>query len=249
VAEVVRRPGIELHHAGPVEFSMDRSTTVVSSETETGDAASTSALPPTARPVANRRATTIRAETDGPAVVPARPLPPASSHPTATTEAEEPVAVPTTPVAAASRRAAATAKPEEPQAPASSRTTKARTVTADIEETQSIPIRRTSEAAAADYLPESAPPSLVPTRRRLPPRDEETELLTSASGDQGRLETGPRQPAVRAAEPTGEPAIQVSIGTVEVRAVQPPEPSPRPQPAGPKLTLSDYLKQRNEARK
>jgi hypothetical protein len=47
------------------------------------------------------------------------------------------------------------------------------------------------------------------------------------------------------------PAIHVTIGRVEVRAVMPPPTPPRPAappPAAPKLSLEEYLKQRNGAR-
>ena len=45
-----------------------------------------------------------------------------------------------------------------------------------------------------------------------------------------------------------EPAIQVTIGRIDVRAVQPPPPArPRPgRPPTPQLTVDDYVKQRRE---
>jgi hypothetical protein len=45
-----------------------------------------------------------------------------------------------------------------------------------------------------------------------------------------------------------EPAIQVTIGRIDVRAVQPPPPArPRPgRPPAPQLTVDDYVKQRRE---
>jgi hypothetical protein len=42
------------------------------------------------------------------------------------------------------------------------------------------------------------------------------------------------------------PAVRVTIGRVEVRAVQPPAPPPPSAPRGPALSLDDYLKQRSE---
>jgi hypothetical protein len=46
-----------------------------------------------------------------------------------------------------------------------------------------------------------------------------------------------------------EPVVQVTIGRIEVRAVQPSPPSrlraPRPRP---KLSLSDYLRERDGGR-
>ena len=65
----------------------------------------------------------------------------------------------------------------------------------------------------------------------------------------GYLEQGPQEPRVAAPE-ASEPAIQVTIGRVDVRAITPPPPMPpvlRTAPArpGPKLSLDDYLKQHN----
>jgi hypothetical protein len=49
----------------------------------------------------------------------------------------------------------------------------------------------------------------------------------------------------------GPPTIRVSIGRIEVRAVQPPVPSRRsPQvPAAPRLSLDEYLRARNEGQR
>jgi hypothetical protein len=57
-------------------------------------------------------------------------------------------------------------------------------------------------------------------------------------------------PAVSHSSPAAEPAIRVSIGRVEVRAVFPPPPPRRTQTARPKpsLSLDEYLKQRNRGR-
>jgi hypothetical protein len=44
---------------------------------------------------------------------------------------------------------------------------------------------------------------------------------------------------------TSEPIIRVTIGRVEVRAVHPPVPMPKPvKPAPPRLSLEDYLRKR-----
>jgi hypothetical protein len=46
--------------------------------------------------------------------------------------------------------------------------------------------------------------------------------------------------------PDSRPVIHVTIGRVEVRAVQ-PQPAPqRPAPPRPKLTLEEYLRQRDK---
>ncbi len=55
-------------------------------------------------------------------------------------------------------------------------------------------------------------------------------------------------PAVSLLQPSPKepPAIHVSIGRVEVRAIMPPVAAPKPTPpSAPKLSLEDYLKQRN----
>jgi hypothetical protein len=53
-------------------------------------------------------------------------------------------------------------------------------------------------------------------------------------------------------DPSSPRAIHITIGRIEVRAVHPPpEPLPqqRPAPASPKISLDEYLKQRNGARR
>jgi hypothetical protein len=65
----------------------------------------------------------------------------------------------------------------------------------------------------------------------------------------GYLERGPQEPGVAALE-SSAPAIRVTIGRIEVRAITPPPPRPpaqRTTPArpGPELSLDDYLKQHN----
>jgi hypothetical protein len=64
----------------------------------------------------------------------------------------------------------------------------------------------------------------------------------------GHLERGPQEPRVAAPE-SSAPAIRVTIGRIEVRAITPPPvpPAQRTTPArpGPELSLDDYLKQHN----
>ena len=64
----------------------------------------------------------------------------------------------------------------------------------------------------------------------------------------GYLERGPQEPRVAAPE-SSEPAIRVTIGRIEVRAITPPPMPPAeritPAPPGPELSLDDYLKQHN----
>lgn len=47
--------------------------------------------------------------------------------------------------------------------------------------------------------------------------------------------------------PNSSPTIRVNIGRLEVRAITPPGPAPRPKraPAAPRLSLSEYLQQRS----
>lgn len=63
------------------------------------------------------------------------------------------------------------------------------------------------------------------------------------------VERGSQEPRAVGPEPS-EPAIRVSIGRIEVRAITPPPPTPpaqrtTPVRPGPALSLDDYLKQRN----
>jgi hypothetical protein len=52
-----------------------------------------------------------------------------------------------------------------------------------------------------------------------------------------------------AAPPAAEPTIRVTIGRIEVRATAPtPPPAPAARPAGPRLTLEEYLRRRSEGR-
>jgi hypothetical protein len=54
-------------------------------------------------------------------------------------------------------------------------------------------------------------------------------------------------PSVEQRSSTSAPIIQVTIGRVEVRAVQSPAPTPKPaKPAPPKLSLEDYLRERQK---
>ncbi len=56
-------------------------------------------------------------------------------------------------------------------------------------------------------------------------------------------------PSLEASEPS-ETVVQVSIGRIDVRAAQPAAPERRPaRPSGPRLTLTDYLKRREERRR
>jgi hypothetical protein len=77
--------------------------------------------------------------------------------------------------------------------------------------------------------------------------------VTVRSAQQPRQEharsTLPLTPAQREGSPRASaPAVHVTIGRVEVRAVMPPMATPKiASPATPKLSLEDYLKQRRSA--
>jgi hypothetical protein len=100
---------------------------------------------------------------------------------------------------------------------------------------ETLPPRPSPGAQASLDASEDAPPPVAPRMVR-PQLD-------------GYLERGPLEPRVAAPE-SSAPAIRVTIGRIEVRAITPPPPRPpaqRSTPArpGPELSLDDYLKQHN----
>lgn len=106
------------------------------------------------------------------------------------------------------------------------------------------------DAATEDWFPGAGSPfQPAPLPASLPERRE-----ASWSPPQGRREqqtTPGRYEPARPAAPLPPPTIRITIGRVEVRAVgpsktSPPAPAPSPRPA---LSLDEYLKQRNEARR
>jgi hypothetical protein len=58
------------------------------------------------------------------------------------------------------------------------------------------------------------------------------------------------QPAAQPLGADSAPTVEITIGRVEIRAVQPPAPTRRPaaERRGPSLSLEDYLKERNRGR-
>nr|MDQ3744997.1 hypothetical protein [Acidobacteriota bacterium] len=69
---------------------------------------------------------------------------------------------------------------------------------------------------------------------------------------------GPRRAAARPLPPRDDGAadtsaggvIRVTIGRIEVHAVTPPPPTPKPYaPPAPKLSLEEYLRQHNGGRR
>jgi len=78
-----------------------------------------------------------------------------------------------------------------------------------------------------------------------------------ASSTAGRVEVGsdlgprtaPDLGVRREAVPPARPTVQVSIGRIEVRAVRPPPAPPVPHaPVGPRVSLEEYLQERNGGR-
>lgn len=97
------------------------------------------------------------------------------------------------------------------------------------------------------------------SRRASPHRDDRPDVLASRRLPRTPANLPERhqsslvvQPILGELEaPERQPTIRITIGRVEVRAVQPPPTVPaRPTPnKAPALSLDDYLKQRNEARR
>jgi hypothetical protein len=83
-------------------------------------------------------------------------------------------------------------------------------------------------------------------RRPLVPRS----ALREESALPGLAVPSPRAPfAETGTAPAAEPVIRVTIGRIEVRAAAPaPPPAPAARPAGPRLSLEDYLRRRGEGR-
>jgi hypothetical protein len=88
----------------------------------------------------------------------------------------------------------------------------------------------------ATAVVESRWPAIVP---RLPEAAPWQDSTRTQSRDPG---------ATRLPSATPSPTIQVKIGRIEVRRVNPPAPPPArspSKPTGPTLSLADYLQQRN----
>jgi len=96
--------------------------------------------------------------------------------------------------------------------------------------------------AAAPTLIESAAPA-SPTTLLIAP------IAVPARGTRQPDSAAPTMPATTelAAEREQAPTIKITIGRVDVRAVMPAPPAPRPAPArrDPQLSLDDYLKRRS----
>jgi hypothetical protein len=122
------------------------------------------------------------------------------------------------------------------------------------------PARPTAPVARADEMrDDQAPPTAMPNapappQRRLPP-DAEPAAPRAVVPEILRRETAARaepqraQPAPQPHAAQTPPAIHVTIGRVEVRAVTPPgaRSAPQPKPVKPAMSLADYLEQRNRS--
>jgi hypothetical protein len=101
-----------------------------------------------------------------------------------------------------------------------------------------------ARSAPASSEPESAmPPAPAPL----------TKVLAPAHATIPRISPAPSSPE-RAGSANSVPSprpVHITIGRIEVRAVHPPpEPVPhRPAPAAPRISLEEYLKQRNGGRR
>ena len=88
-------------------------------------------------------------------------------------------------------------------------------------------------------------PDPGPASRGRPAATPVDEFEPSRRGERG-------QTAAAAMPPAPSPTIEITIGRVEVRAVQPPAPVVRPQPAAPaapRLSLEEYLRNQNGGRR
>jgi hypothetical protein len=122
------------------------------------------------------------------------------------------------------------------------------------------PVRSAAPVARADEIrdDEVPPPAIsdapAPPQRRLPPDAEPAapravvpKILHRETAAPAHAERAQPAPQPHAAQTP--PAIHVTIGRVEVRAVTPPaaRPAPQPKPVKPAMSLADYLEQRNRS--
>ena len=124
-------------------------------------------------------------------------------------------------------------------------------------------VMATGRVAAAD-LPARQPAPEVGAAGHLVPKVNESVAAHDAAPqhraaaranailhDPGSSPAGPPAPLTTAAlAEQARPIVQVTIGRIEVRAVSsPPAPQPEPAPAGPRVGLEDYLRERNGGRR
>jgi hypothetical protein len=87
----------------------------------------------------------------------------------------------------------------------------------------------------------------------LTPRTERLQTATVISGERGATTIRPAPPdrSAPASAQDAVPTIKISIGRVDVRAVMPSSPAPRPASPrrSPALSLNDYLKHQDERKR
>jgi hypothetical protein len=119
------------------------------------------------------------------------------------------------------------------------------------------PVGKAENAPKRDADPESQPAANL--ERRLAPVENQPARVNPISRRTERESVSPQSSLPVAARPASpqahlseasESVVQIHIGRIEVRAVTPPPPASatRPRPAGPKLSLEDYLHQREGKR-
>lgn len=111
---------------------------------------------------------------------------------------------------------------------------------------------RNDEASPVPDAPATPQRRLPPDAQPVAPRAVVPEILRPETAARAHAEPQRAQPALqpRAAHAQTPPAIHVTIGRVEVRAVAPPaaaRPTPQPKPVKPAMPLADYLEQRNRS--
>ncbi len=94
----------------------------------------------------------------------------------------------------------------------------------------------------AGFVPRT---SAIPSAETPLPEGERAEFALE-------VRTAPRRdpaasPRISEAVPDGRPEIHISIGSIELRAVQPPSRPPQPLPFRPRVSLDDFLRGNREA--
>lgn len=119
---------------------------------------------------------------------------------------------------------------------------------------QTRPIRQSADPLAQTSLSSESGPAIKPVPRAFRPSVSAAgDAARERTGQYGQLNPAPGLPAApaqpRARQPAG-PTVQITIGRIEVRAVQSPQAAPAParpaaRPRRPAMSLDDYLDRRN----